>query len=630
MAIKKMNLVSIVGPIEEFDSIIRNHLVDKKIFLENALNVLDNARELRPYDSVNPYSEKYKRLISLAENFEFSEIDRISYGSEDAMSFLEKLEEKRRTLDNETEKLKKSIESNREIINQLSPIISLDMDLDTICSFEFIKVRFGKMPKDSYKKLNTYLNELETVFVYGQEDRDYVWGMYFVLESNSEKIDRVFSSLYFEQVDISGEWSGTPHRVKKLLDEQIKEYEGKISDLTSEYTNYLKRDADELNACYTFFKKNNDSYSFKQYGAHTDSSFYVAGWADNKTVKKLEKEFADMPQTVVVSEDAKEAPPHITPPTLLVNNPIFRPFEFFVKMYGLPSYNEIDPTPIVALTYILMFGIMFGDAGQGLVLALAGFILYRIKKMDLAAIIGMVGVSSTVFGLFYGSVFGFEDVLHKTVIIRPMENIMTMLISSIVFGVVIIFMAMLINILNAIKQKDLGKLLFGQNGLAGLVFYFAVIFGIVMMLLKRNVFSVVYNIIFIVLPLIIIMFQQPLSRFIAKKKELFDGSKGEFILENLFELFDIVLCFVTNTISFVRVGAFALNHVGMMSVVFIFANMTSGVSSTVVVILGNLLVMGLEGLIVGIQVLRLEFYEIFSRFYSGEGRTFKASSEIND
>ena len=291
-------------------------------------------------------------------------------------------------------------------------------------------------------------------------------------------------------------------------------------------------------------------------------------------------------------------------------------------MYGLPSYNEIDPTPIVALTYILMFGIMFGDAGQGLVMAIGGFLLYKFKKVDLAAIIGMVGVSSTVFGLLYGSVFGFEDVIQKTVLIRPMDNIMTMLISAVAFGVVIIVMAMLVNLANAIKQKNVGKLLFSQNGIAGMLFYLAVIFGVVMMLFKRNVFTVVYNIIFIVIPLVLIMFQSPLSRLIEKKKKLFDGSKGEFILENIFELFDIVLSFITNTISFVRVGAFALNHVGMMSVVFIFAKMASGATSTVVIIIGNIIVMGLEGLIVGIQVLRLEYYEMFSRYFEGGGKEF--------
>ena len=117
--------------------------------------------------------------------------------------------------------------------------------------------------------------------------------------------------------------------------------------------------------------------------------------------------------------------------------------------------------------------------------------------------------------------------------------------------------------------------------------------------------------------------QEPLTRLIKKKKDIIPGSKGQFFLERFFELFEILLSFVTNTISFVRIGAFALNHVGMMGVVFVFSKMASGGASIAVVIIGNIIVMAMEGLIVGIQVLRLEFYEIFSRFFEGNGKEFK-------
>ena len=162
------------------------------------------------------------------------------------------------------------------------------------------------------------------------------------------------------------------------------------------------------------------------------------------------------------------------------------------------------------------------------------------------------------------------------------------------------------------------------------MFYWAVILGIVLLFIKGiNPFTVVYNTIFIVIPLILVFAKEPLTRFIRKKRPYLTGTKGEFVLENFFELFEIILSFVTNTVSFVRVGAFALNHVGMMGVVFVFSKMASGGASIVVVILGNMLVMGLEGLIVGIQVLRLEFYEIFSRFFEGSGREFRSAKKIN-
>ena len=628
MGIKKMNLVTVVGPESDYDDIVKNHICDKCIHLENAMSALDNVTDLKPFDAVNPYAEKYKEFSSLLEGYEIPKCSGEKTETADAVdACLKALSDKKGELSEKMAELENTISADSDVLTQLEPIMSLDMDLSTLRSFEFIKLKFGKLPKDSYKKLNLYLDNLQAVFVYGQEDRDYVWGMYFTLESYREKVEKVFASLYFEPIEIDGKWSGTAKEVKAKISDEMSGCKKQLSEYKKQYSDYIKQNGTAIASCFATVEKYYTAGEMRRYCARDNTDFYLTGWVDGKTLKKIEKEFGGDDRVMVSYDSAKEAPKHLTPPTCLVNNPVFRPFEFFIKMYGLPSYNEIDPTPIVALTYILMFGIMFGDAGQGLVMAIGGFLLYKFKKVDLAAIIGMVGVSSTVFGLLYGSVFGFEDVIRKTVLIRPMDNIMTMLISAVAFGVVIIVMAMLVNLANAIKQKNVGKLLFSQNGIAGMLFYLAVIFGVVMMLFKRNVFTVVYNIIFIVIPLVLIMFQSPLSRLIEKKKKLFDGSKGEFILENIFELFDIVLSFITNTISFVRVGAFALNHVGMMSVVFIFAKMASGATSTVVIIIGNIIVMGLEGLIVGIQVLRLEFYEIFSRFYDGGGKEFKTISK---
>ena len=95
------------------------------------------------------------------------------------------------------------------------------------------------------------------------------------------------------------------------------------------------------------------------------------------------------------------------------------------------------------------------------------------------------------------------------------------------------------------------------------------------------------------------------------------------VSEHFFELFEVCLSYVTNTMSFLRVGAFVLVHAGMMQVVFVLANMFGPTGYIITVILGNILVCGLEALLVGIQVLRLEYYEMFSRFYLGDGRPFK-------
>jgi V/A-type H+-transporting ATPase subunit I len=304
-------------------------------------------------------------------------------------------------------------------------------------------------------------------------------------------------------------------------------------------------------------------------------------------------------------------------------------------MYGLPSYNEIDPTALLSISYILMFGIMFGDAGHGLILFIGGLLFYKLKKMDLGAIVASAGLSAIVFGFMYGEMFGSHAFLERyeftkrLIVIEPMRDINTILIATIALGAIIILISMLVNIINAVKSRNWGRFLFDQNGLSGMVLYISALALIVRMLLNLGELPSWFTWVLIILPLALIFLKEPLTHLLQRKKDWMPKNKGEFFLESFFELFEIILSYATNTISFVRLGAFALGHASMMSVVFILAGMTSGAGTVIAHVAGNVLVICLEGLIVGIQALRLEFYEMFSRYYTGDGREFKSIKYSN-
>ena len=294
-------------------------------------------------------------------------------------------------------------------------------------------------------------------------------------------------------------------------------------------------------------------------------------------------------------------------------------------MYGLPSYNEIDPSPIVALTYFLFFGMMFGDIGQGAVIILVGALMWFLKKLSLGKVLMTVGVSSMIFGCFYGSIFGIEDIIHG---FNPNENINTVLFAAVGIGMFMIVAVIIVNIINGIRQKNVEKIFFSQNGLPGLVMYIGAVI-LVLVMLNFVKFSIPSGLLIalIVIALLIIFLREPLTKLVEGRGDVIPESKLDFILENFFELFEVVLSFLTNTISFIRIGAFALSHVGMMSVVFLLAETGSGYNPVILVI-GNLFVIGFEGMIVCIQVLRLEFYELFGRFYEGDGRPFEPAGEV--
>lgn len=166
------------------------------------------------------------------------------------------------------------------------------------------------------------------------------------------------------------------------------------------------------------------------------------------------------------------------PPTKLKNPKIFKPFEMYIKMYGLPDYHELDPTIFVALTYSFIFGVMFGDVGQGLLLAIRGFALYKWKQVTLGAIIGTAGIFSTFFGFMFGSIFGFEHTIDA-LWLRPVEamtlvpglgQMNTIFVVAIVFGMFLILVTMIFHIINAVRTHDTEGIWFDQNSVCGLIF----------------------------------------------------------------------------------------------------------------------------------------------------------------
>ena len=319
------------------------------------------------------------------------------------------------------------------------------------------------------------------------------------------------------------------------------------------------------------------------------------------------------------------------PPTKLKNPKIFKPFEMFIRMYGLPNYQEFDPTIFVAITYSIIFGAMFGDVGQGLCLFVGGMLLYKFKKLNLAAIVGSCGIFSTIFGFCFGSVFGFEDVIEP-LWLRPTEamttlpfigNLNTVFVVAVALGMGLVLLMMVFHIINSLRAKELGEALFDTNGVAGLVFYGAVAAVVVLFMTGHSLPAGIVLVVMFAVPLLVIACKEPLTNKLNKKKELIEGGKGMFVVQAFFEMFEVLLSYFSNTLSFVRIGAFAVSHAAMMQVVLMLAGAENGgTPNIIVIIVGNLVVCGMEGLIVGIQGLRLQYYEFFSRFYKGDGREF--------
>lgn len=638
MALAKMKLVNVIGGLSYLDDTV-TALGKTGVFQpDETAEFFSDNESLIPITSVNDYQpllDKLKELMAGAgirpQIVDSSEYDDVS--ADKVRNFVSDTDTQLGELISVRDKLNEEITVCDANIEKAQHFVGLELDVKKISECEYIITRFGRLPKDSYVKLQAYSENPYVEFFPCTKDDAYYWGTYVTPISEIDSIDRIFSRLYFEKVDIS-DIHGTPDDYVKQQKELNAQLSAKVKETEKEIAAYSDKHKDEILKVFTAICKQHAFLSIKNHACKYRRSFVLVGWIPAEYEGQIEETLKSINSVEVTFTDAKDEMKH-SPPVKLKNKFFFRPFEYYTEMYGLPNASEIDPSWFIALTYTLLFGIMFADVGQGIMLLIAAIYMYKKLKMPLGALLIPCSICSTIFGFIFGSVFGFEELLtpvykalfglkEKPVDVMEGSTTMMLIFGAVGIGVVLLIIAMILNIVSCFKRGDTGGALFGVNGVAGLVFYVSLVVGLVCsMVLGIQLMNTAYVLGLIVLPLILIFFREPLSKLIKGERKIFESGIGSFIVDNLFEMFEVALSYVTNTMSFLRVGAFILVHAGMMKVVFVLAGMFGPVGYTITIIVGNILVMALEALLVGIQVLRLEYYEMFSRFYIGDGRKYE-------
>ncbi|MDO9468720.1 MAG: V-type ATPase 116kDa subunit family protein [Thiobacillus sp.] len=286
-----------------------------------------------------------------------------------------------------------------------------------------------------------------------------------------------------------------------------------------------------------------------------------------------------------------------------------KPFVPLVKGYGIPRYGEFDPALPFAFTYLLLFGAMFGDIGHGAVILLLAAALYR--RIGRMAWVGIAaGAVSMLFGLFYGSIFGYEDIIAP-LWLSPLHDPIRVLIIAVGFGVGFIVFTLLVNARNKFVAGQVGEALFDSTGLAGLVFYLGAVGSVASLAGAADLDEPAAW-----------MAGLGIVTIAAFKWFEARAGLGERILVTAIETLETGINLFSNTLSFMRVAAFSLNHVALALAIFTLANGLDAAGHWLTITLGNIVIIVLEGGIVAIQALRLMYYEGFSRFFSGDGTEF--------
>jgi V/A-type H+-transporting ATPase subunit I len=331
-----------------------------------------------------------------------------------------------------------------------------------------------------------------------------------------------------------------------------------------------------------------------------------------------------------------------------MHNPRFlSPFQMLVTNYSVPEYGTIDPTPLVAVAYLIMFGLMFGDAGHGAVLLVLGFlgsVLYkggRSGVRKLLQLIAYCGGAAIIAGVAFGSYFGMQWFAplwfdyHGIVAGHGGGGLVTdvygVLVITIYFGIAVIGLGLVLNWINCVAKGRWFRLIFDKGGLIGSWIYGAGIYA-AMYFVKHDYKQLPdLNLLILLLgiPALLLALKPVLEHILHKPRKPFNLlTPVDFFMEWIVEILEIFSGYLANTLSFMRVAGLGIAHVSLMMAFFSIAGMIGGPSgsftlgSYLVLIAGNVLVILLEGLSAGIQSLRLNYYEFFSKYFSGSGRAY--------
>ena len=633
MSVQKMQLITLSGGNDLL------HETAKKLYKfgyfqpENAGKHISSSLGFLPYADDNPYAQMLEKMhAQISESGQT-----VTYNpSAESYPLTDEETEELNVLYKKSEEIsekKKTLLSQKsaceEGIAKFSKFKELEVNLDDITALQYVTVRFGHMPKESAKRIPELFEKCPYFyFVPCSADKTDFWGVYFAPKNHIDEVDGIFATLLFEPFEVPSA-AGTVQSVISELENSLGIIDGQLNEIKSENEKLWDNDAQFYDTVYSKIYFLNRIEELKAYSVHNGHFFMLVGWVPENQFSTAEELFSDSG----VSLEKSDSDPEISPPPVKVKEHrgllkfLVDPYKFYIDMYGTPSYKDIDVTAFVAVTYTVLFGIMFGDMGHGLVLSIAGYLMYKIKKMELGRILIPCGISSMVLGFIFGSVFGFEDLLdpvYKAIglsgkPVSVMDSVNSVLLVTLVIGISLTTLSMLMNVYGCIKNKRFGEALFSNNGLTGIAVYLC---GANLASRFMGGFSPVPSkLAFIIIGVgaVILLMKEILIGAVDRHKNFMPESMADYILQNFFELIEYILSYLSNTLSFLRIGAYVLVHAGMMLAVFALAGENR---NAVILIFGNIFVIAVEGLLTAIQVLRLEFYEMFSRFYGGDGKPF--------
>ena len=516
----------------------------------------------------------------------------------------------------------------------------------------FLSLRIGVIDAASFDNLKNSLAGNAVVLALG-DDKSHI--LVAASKKNRSVVDSDLKDFGFVALEIPEDFEGVPAEVLENLEKQKDAAADVLKNLEKERVNFGETHKEILFRLLKSFSIGIQISSVQKQLESTDLVYRITGWVPSQESSTYMKELDNITEGRVAIRlfSPFEVPSVVSGkeqvPVKLNHGKFVKSFERMIFSYGSPLYGTIDPTPYVAVFFTLLFGIMFGDLGQGLVFLLVGILMAaKVIKVGgwnkFAPIFMAIGITSSIMGLLTGEFFANETLLEPfsewvtglfgtphAPILKVMPSSDSIKVMFSIFGVavgvgfIINSIGLIINIVNSFILKKYDEAIFGKNGIAGTLFFWYVVALVIRIVVFHHAIAV-YDWIIIGVTLFFATFAEPFENLVMQRRPVLENGFGSYFISSLVEVIEVISGFLSNTVSFIRVGAFALSHAVLDYLVLLLTNMCGGQASPggiAVLIIGNAIIVVLEGMIVAIQVIRLQYYEFFSKFFHENGREFE-------
>ncbi|MCQ2575719.1 MAG: ATPase [Treponema sp.] len=543
-----------------------------------------------------------------------------------------------------------------EAYKEAQAFSNLQVSYNELEHLSFLSLRIGKIDSSSFDDIKDDLNGEAVVIALG-EDKSHI--LVASSKKNRTSVDNQLKDSGFVPIEVPEDFKGVPADVLEGLEVQKRKAKELLEELEVEKSNFAETHKDKLHSMLKSFNIGSQIAEVQRTLESTELVYRITGWLPHSECETYMKELDNITEGRIAIRvfEPFEVPSVISGkeqvPVKLTHGKFIKSFERMIFSYGAPVYGTIDPTPFVAIFFTLLFGIMFGDLGQGLVFVLAGILMAtKVIKVGgwnkFAPIFIAIGCTSSVMGLLTGEFFSNETLLEpfsrwvtglfgepRNIILEVMPKaggslkVMFGLFGVAVgVGFIINSIGLIINIVNNFILKRYDEAIFGKNGIAGACFFWYVVTMVVRVALFKQPIAY-YDWIVIGVTLFFAAFAEPFENLVMRRKPVLENGFGTYVISSVVEIIEVISGYLSNTVSFVRVGAFALSHAVLDYVILLLVEMVTpegaamSVAGIFIMIIGNALIVVLEGMIVAIQVIRLQYYEFFSKFFHENGKEFK-------